>query len=156
MSAIVTNSSSENVGKFVTVQFNLLDSKGDLVASQEQVEMFTSADQTLAVGTQVEVAGKPKVAKVEATLGLGNRDSMDDLPNLPVGKVKVEEAEYGETQAVFAVRNPTDTAQKSARRKRIRSMSALPGRRIGGGDVFIGYAAWVLGRGRPTRVEARR
>lgn len=41
VSAIVTNSSSENVGKFVTVQFNLLDSKGDLVASQEQVGMFT-------------------------------------------------------------------------------------------------------------------
>ena len=115
MSAIVTNSSSENVGTFVTVQFNLLDSKGDLVGSQEQVEMFTSADQTLALGTQVEVAGKPKVAKVEATLGLGNRDSMDDLPNLPVGKVKVKETEYGGTQAVFEVKNPTDTAQKSAR-----------------------------------------
>jgi hypothetical protein len=115
VSAIVTNSSSENVGMFVTVQFNLLDSKSDLVASKEQVEMFTSADQTLALGTQVEVAGKPKVAKVEATLGLGNRDSMDDLPNLPVGKVKVKETEYGEMQAVFEVKNPTATAQKSAR-----------------------------------------
>lgn len=40
---------------------------------------------------------------------------MDDLSSLPVGKVKVEEAEYGETQAVFEVKNPTDTAQKSVR-----------------------------------------
>lgn len=115
VSAIVTNTSSDNVGAFATVQFNLLDAKGDLVASQEQVEMFTSADQTLAIGTQVDVAGKPKIAKVEATLGIGNQDDMEDAPNLPVGKVKVREGEYGDTQAVFEVKNPGDAAQKSTR-----------------------------------------
>ncbi|GAA3558008.1 hypothetical protein GCM10022197_11660 [Microlunatus spumicola] len=114
-SAIVTNSSADNVGMFVTVQFNLLDSKGELVASESQVEQFTSADQTLALGTQVDVAGKAKVAKVEATLGLDNKTSMEDAPNLPVGKVKVKKDEYGTKTAVFEVKNPGVEAQKSAR-----------------------------------------
>ena len=100
---------------FVTVQFNLLDSKGDLVASDSQVEQFTSANQTLALGSQFEMAGKKKVAKVEATLGLDNKTSMDDAPNLPVGKVKVKKDEYGGKQAVFEVKNPGSTAQKGAR-----------------------------------------
>lgn len=114
-SAIVTNTSADNVGMFVTVQFNLLDSKGDLVASEDQVEQFTSADQTLALGAHFEMKGKKKVAKVEATLGLENKMSVDDAPNLPVGKVKVKQGEYGDTKAVFEVKNPGNVAQKHAR-----------------------------------------
>ena len=149
VSAIVTNTSSDNVGAFVTVQFNLLDSKGDLVASQEQVEMFTSASQTLALGTQVEVAGKPKVAKVEATLGIGNKDSMDDMPNLPVGKIRVKEGEYGDTRAVFEVKNPGDAAQKSARIGIVCFTKA--GKIIGGGSD---YPQLIPAKGR-VLVEAR-
>jgi hypothetical protein len=114
-SAIVTNTSPDNVGMFVTVQFNLLDSKGDLVASDDQVEQFTSANQTLALGTQFDMEGKKKVAKVEATLGLDNKASMEDQPNLPVGKVKVKKDEYGAKKAVFEVKNPGTAAQKGAR-----------------------------------------
>ena len=113
-SAIVTNSSPDNVGMFVTVHFNLLDSRGDLVASEDQVEMFTSANQTLALGTQVDIAGKKKVTKVEATLGLDNKTEIDDQPSLPVGKVKLKK-DYGTYNAIFEVKNPGTTAQKSAR-----------------------------------------
>ena len=43
--ALVTNASEDNVGRFVTVNFNLLDNDGELVATQNQVEQFTSAKQ---------------------------------------------------------------------------------------------------------------
>lgn len=161
VSAIVTNSSSENVGKFVTVQFNLMDSKGELVASQEQVEQFTSADQTLALGTQVEMVDKPKVAKVEATLGLSNEQNMEDMPNLPVGKVRVKEGEYGDTQAVFEVKNPTKTAQKSVRVGI--SCFNKSGRIIGGGSDYpelipangrVLVEASVMTSGKPSSCEA--
>ena len=79
VSAIVSNSSSENVGKFVTVQFNLLDSKGDLVTSQEQVEMFTSADQTLALGNRPVLAEPPLELEVLETSVFERWEQVDDF-----------------------------------------------------------------------------
>jgi hypothetical protein len=161
VSAIVTNSSSENVGRFVTVQFNLLDSDGELVTSAEQIESFTSADQTLALGTQVDMVGKGKVAKVEATLGLGDTLNTEDLPNLPVGKVKVKVTEYVGTQAVFEVKNPTDTAQKQARIGI--ACFNKDGKIIGGGSDYpelipangrVLVEASVLTDGKPSKCEA--
>ena len=160
-SAIVTNNSVNNVGMFVTVQFNLLDSKGDLVASEEQVEQFTSASQTLALGTQIDVTDRPKVAKVEATLGLDNKTSMDDQPNLPVGTVKLKEKEYEGTQAVFEVKNPGSAAQKSARIGIVCFNKA--GKIIGGGSDYpdlipakgrVLVEASVMTSGKPAKCEA--
>ena len=160
-SAIVTNSSPDNVGMFVTVQFNLLDSKGDLVASDSQVEQFTSANQTLALGSQFEMEGKKKVAKVEATLGLDNKISQDDAPNLPVGKVKVEKVQYEGTKAIFEVRNPGTVAQKGARIGVV--CFDKSGKIIGGGSEYpdlipakgrVLVESHILSAGMPAKCDA--
>jgi hypothetical protein len=161
VAAIVTNASADNVGMFVTVNFNLLDKDGELVATQDQVEQFTSAEQTLAIGTQVEMEGKAKIAKVEATLGLDNKTPMDDVPNLPVGKVKVKDTEYEGQQAVFEVKNPGDAAQKDARVGVVCLNKA--GKIIGGGSAYpelipakgrVLVEAGVLTTGKPATCEA--
>lgn len=160
-SAIVTNSSPDNVGMFVTVQFNLLDSEGDLVGSDSQVEQFTSANQTLALGSQFEMEGKKKVAKVEATLGLDNKMSMDDQPNLPVGKVKVKKVQYEGTQAIFEVRNPGSVAQKGARIGVVCFNKS--GKIIGGGSEYpdlipakgrVLVESHILSAGMPAKCDA--
>lgn len=161
VSAIVSNTSSENVGRFVTVQFNMMDAKGKLVASQDQVEAFTSETQTLAIGTQVELVDKPKITKVEATLGLGDKASTDDMPNLSVGKVKVKQTEYEGRQASFEVKNPAPTAQKSARIGVVCLNKS--GKIIGGGSDYpdlipakghVLVEASVITSGKPSHCEA--
>lgn len=161
LSSIVTNSSADNVGRFVTVHFNMLDKDGELVASEDQVEMFTSAKQTLAIGAHIEMEGKGNISKVEATLGLGSKDTMDDLPNLPVGKVKVKNTEYDGTQAVFEVKNIGDAAEKSARVGVVCFNKA--GKIIGGGSDYpelipakgrVLVEASVLTSGKPAKCDA--
>lgn len=161
VSSLVKNTSADLVGTFVTVQFNLLDAGGELVASESQVEQFTSADQTLAIGTQLERSGKAKVSKVEATLELGTADNFaEDQPNFPVGKVKVGEDEYEGTQATFEVRNPTD-ASSSARVGIVCFNKA--GKIIGGNSEFpdvipakgrVLVESSVLTSGKPDKCEA--
>jgi hypothetical protein len=63
VTSLVENQAEDNVGQFVTIQFNLLDSDGEILASTEQVEAFSRADQKLAVGTQVDIPDRGKVPK---------------------------------------------------------------------------------------------
>jgi hypothetical protein len=44
------------------------------LASTEQVEALSRADQKLAVGTQVDIPDRGKVAKVEATMEVSDQD----------------------------------------------------------------------------------
>jgi hypothetical protein len=74
VTSLVENQAEDNVGQFVTVQFNLLDSDGEILASTEQVEALSRADQKLAVGTQVDIPDRGKVAKVEATMEVSDQD----------------------------------------------------------------------------------
>ena len=117
VTSLVQNQSEDNVGRFVTVQFNLYDKSGELIASTEQVESFSRADQALVLGTQVDVPDKGKVAKVEATLAMSEYDggSTDSGPEIKTGKVKFAEDEYGGSVARFEVYNATKSALKDVR-----------------------------------------
>ena len=163
VTAVVSNTSADNVGRFVTVQFNMLDAKGDIVTSQDQVEQFTSASQTLALGIQVGLTSKKrkKIAKVEATLGLGSESDLKDAPNLPVGKVKLAKGEYGGLQTSFEVKNPNARAEKSARIGIVCFNKS--GRIVGGGSNYpelipakgrVLVEAEVLTSGKPDSCEA--
>lgn len=117
VTSLVQNQSADNVGHFVTVQFNAYDKSGELIESTEQVESFSRADQKMALGTQIDVDDKKKVAKVEATLVVGEETggSTDPSPEIKTGKVKVVKDEYGSTEARFEVYNPTKEPLKDVR-----------------------------------------
>lgn len=116
VTSLVKNTSPD-VGQFVTVQFNVLDAKGKLLASESQVEQFTAPGQTLVLGTQVTVPGKAKAAKVEATVGpKDNVDTaMEPFPTIPMGKVTISKGEYGGWSASTQLTNPTASALSSPR-----------------------------------------
>ena len=117
VTSLVENQSADNIGRFVTVQFNVFDKDGDLIASTEQVEEFSRDDQRMALGTQVDIPDKKKAAKVEATLAVGDDSggSTDPKPEIKTGKVKFVEDEYGETTARFEVYNSSKEALKDVR-----------------------------------------
>ena len=106
--------------KFVTVGFNLLDSDGEILASTDQVEKFSRADEKLAVGTQVDIPDRGKVAKVEAKMEVSEHSNVDaePFPEITTGNVKVvrsEYSEYGDRVARVWVNNPTIESLKSPR-----------------------------------------
>jgi hypothetical protein len=116
VTSLVENQAEDNVGQFVTVQFNLLDSDGEILASADQVEEVSRADQKLAVGTQVEIPDRKKVAKVEATMEVSDHDvDAEPFPEITTGGVKVVKSEYGDTVGRVQVNNPTDKSLKSPR-----------------------------------------
>lgn len=116
VTSLVQNQSDDNIGRLVTVQFNLYDKGGDLIQSTDQVESFSRADQKMAIGTQVDLDHKKKVAKVEATLALSDYDGgADPSPEIKTGKVKVAKDEYGSTTARFEVYNSAKEALKNVR-----------------------------------------
>jgi hypothetical protein len=117
VTSLVENQSEGNIGQFVTVQFSLLDSNGEILASTDQVESFSRADQKLAVGTQVEIPDRGKVAKVEATMEVSDHADVDaePFPEITTGNVKVVKSEYGGTVGRVQVSNPTDKSLKSPR-----------------------------------------
>lgn len=71
------------VGEFATVVFNLYDEGGTLLSTAEQVEGFTAAEGTTAIGTLVETAGVV-VARVDASLSVSdygmNTQPIEQLP----------------------------------------------------------------------------
>jgi hypothetical protein len=79
------------------------------VASTDQVESFSRADQKLAVGTQVEIPDRGKIAKVEATMEVSDHSDVDTepFPEITTGKVEVAKSEYGGTVGRVQVNNPT-------------------------------------------------
>ena len=117
VTSLVENQSKGNIGQFVTVQFNLLDSEGEILASTDQVESFSRADQKLAVGTQVDIPDRGKVAKVEATMEVSDYTDVDvePFPEITTGNVRVVESKYGGLVGRVQVSNPTDKSLKSPR-----------------------------------------
>jgi hypothetical protein len=91
------------------VQFNLLDSNGEILASTDQVESFSRADQ--------KIPDRGKVAKVEATMEVSDHADVDaePFPEITTGNVKVVKSEYGGTVGRVQVNNPTDKSLKSPR-----------------------------------------
>ncbi|MCO1597400.1 hypothetical protein M8C17_19800 [Micromonospora sp. RHAY321] len=113
--AIVQNT-SDKVGQSVTVQFNVKDANGELLASESQVEHFSRAGQKFPVQTQVEMPKGKKAAKVEATLLVEDKStfSSEPFPEIKTGPVKVAKSEYGDGfTAKVEVTNPKTEPLKS-------------------------------------------
>lgn len=117
VTSLVKNTSG-TVGQTVTVQFNVLDDKGSIIASTDQVEAFSTPDQTLAVGTQVTLPKNEKAAKVNATLdikedGIGPKEPK---PTMPPIKAQIKPVQYGDGfEAIYDVANPTSEPLKDVR-----------------------------------------
>ena len=137
--SLVENKAEGNVGQFVTVGFNLLDSHGKIVASADQVEKFSRADEKLAVGTQVDIPDRGKVVKVQATMDVSEQPNVaaEPFPKITTGDVKVvrsEYSEYGDRVGRVRVNNPTNESLKSPRVSLICLNSK--DRVIGGGAAY--------------------
>jgi len=106
--AIVKNN-TQDVGQFVTVNFNLLDKSGTVIASTDQIEQITWPGQELLLPGWEELdSAKTKVAKVEATISVSDPDnSQQALAQYTTGPVKVTEDEFGGYQGSFDVLNPS-------------------------------------------------
>lgn len=134
VTSLVRNDSSK-VGQTVTVQFNLLDAKGTILASDDQVESFSRPGQLLVLGTQIAVQPGQKVAKIEPTLeveypGIGSEDA---FPAIAVGPVTITSS-YGSFEAQAQLSNPTASNLKSPRVGVICYSAA--GSIIGGNSIF--------------------
>lgn len=118
ITALIKNNTG-NTGQSVTVNFNLLDEKGEVIKSESQVESFVWIGQELAVGTQADLdSGRVKVASVEATLDIKDygRDA-SPVAQFTTGEIQLTEDKYskGYFRARFDVINPDDTVLKDAR-----------------------------------------
>ena len=109
VTALVRND-SDHGGQTVTVNFNVLDQAGELVASGSQVSSFSWADQEVPVATQVDLGKRVKAAKVEATVLVEDEGTFEEYD--PEGwqseiAGKVYQPEYSDTWgAKFTVANP--------------------------------------------------
>lgn len=91
------------VGEFATVQFNLYDDGGTLIASAEQVESFVAEDGLTAIGTQVEIPNGQRAASVKATLAISEYGtSGQPLPTIEPIDFSAESRD-----ATFVVENPS-------------------------------------------------
>ena len=115
VTSLIKNASDTH-GQAATVSFNLLDSAGRLLATASQGESFSTPGQELAVGTQVTISGKAKVAKVEATLdvkedGIGPAEAQ---PSIPPVAARVVKNVYGTLDAAYEVVNPGSTPPRGS------------------------------------------
>ncbi|MCW2772833.1 MAG: hypothetical protein JWN91_1159 [Nocardioides sp.] len=101
----------DHAGQTVTVNFNLLDDAGELLASGSQVSHFSWPGQVLPVATQVEVPKGKKPATVEATVLVEDEGTFDDQISEDWGTFpgKIYQPKYSDFYgARFEVTNPTD------------------------------------------------
>lgn len=112
----MVHNNSTYVGQTVTVQFNVLDDQGDLLASGSQVEAFYQPEADHALGAQVALEPGQKAAKVEATLDVEAMGAFSDtpFPDLKVSNMTLGQ-EYGQNTATFELSNPLTVALKSPR-----------------------------------------
>jgi hypothetical protein len=115
VTSLVENLAEDNVGELITVRFNLLDPEGRILARTEQVEGFSRAEQKLAVGTLVDLPDRGKVAKVEATMEVGDHPNVDaePFPEITTGKVRVAKSQYADLAGRVQVNNPTNKSLKA-------------------------------------------
>lgn len=106
--AIVKNNTQE-VGQFVTVNFNLLDSSGRILVSTDQVEQITWAGQELLLPGWADLdSTKTKVARIDATIAVSEPSSFTrPPPKYTAGPVKVSKDDFGGYEGWFEVMNPT-------------------------------------------------
>jgi hypothetical protein len=116
VTAIVENT-SDHGGQTVTVNFNALDDSGEVVGSVSQVNSFSIAGQVLAVGTQMDVGRRVKVASIEPTLLVeddGTFEETDvDYGTVDASSIELEEYTDDQWVAKFKVENPDDEPLQS-------------------------------------------
>ncbi len=133
-SAIVHNN-TDQVGQTVTVNFNVLDAAGEILASQSQVEAFSQPKADHILGTQVEIPKGGKAAKVEATVDVSADGTFSDKPfAMETTKPTFAKDEFGSGQVTFTLSNPYSSPIKSPRIGVACFDSA--GKIIGGGSDF--------------------
>jgi hypothetical protein len=118
VTALVKNL-SDHGGQTVTVNFNLLDRNGKILKSEAQVESFNLANQLRAVGTQVDVGQRVKVASLQPTLLVKDEGTFEETKT-DLGTFKADNItsdQYNKTQwhAKFTIKNPTDEPLQSPR-----------------------------------------
>jgi hypothetical protein len=111
-SALVKNE-TDNSGQTVTVHFNLKNSKGKVVASGDQVSAFNWGGQEVPIATQISAPKHVEIASVDATVDVednGIGETSDDWGTFKGTLFQ----QYGQWQARFTVKNPTDKPLKSS------------------------------------------
>lgn len=107
-----------HTGQTVTVNFNLLDKRGTLVASGSQVEGFSRAGQKLVLGTQIQVPTGVTVASVEASVNVDDSGTFSGMSHVDLGTypMKISVGDFGSGwSASFALKNPTNQPLRSPR-----------------------------------------
>ena len=107
----------DHAGQTVTVNFNLLDKAGELVASGSQVSHFSWPGQVLPVATQVDVPKGKKAVVVEATVLVEDEGTFDDQTSEDWGTFsgRIYQPQYSDSfGARFEVTNPIDEPLKGA------------------------------------------
>lgn len=114
--AIVHNNSTY-VGQTVTVNFNVLDAKGNLLKSQSQVESFSQPEADHIIGTQILLDEGGKAGTVEASLDVEASGAFSDqpFPNIRTTNYKVDKDDFGANRVTFEMANPLPQALKSPR-----------------------------------------
>lgn len=104
------------VDRFITVSMNFLDASGEILATEEQVESSTWADQELVLPVFTEV-GEGKVASVEATVAASDYDAQipEGLEPLEQVKARSIKEEYGAYKASFEITNQSEEPMKDTR-----------------------------------------
>ncbi len=101
----------DHAGQTVTVNFNLQDEAGALIASGSQMSHFSWPGQVLPVATQIEVPKGMQAETVEATVLVEDEGTFDDQTSDDWGTFSgtIYVPEYSESYgARFEVENPTD------------------------------------------------
>jgi hypothetical protein len=111
VTALVRNE-SDHGGQTVTVNFNLLDKSGELVASGSQVASFSWAGQEVPIATQVDVGPRVEAATMEATVLVEDEGTFEEHD--PTGwESEIQGTLYrpqysDEWGAKFTITNPGD------------------------------------------------
>lgn len=114
--AIVHNNSTY-VGQTVTVNFNVLDAGGGILASESQVESFSQPEADHIIGTQISLDKGAKAAKVEATLDVKAAGAFSDqpFPRISTSNYKIGKDDLGDIRVTFELSNPLSQALKAPR-----------------------------------------
>lgn len=116
VTAVVRNN-SEYVGQTVTVNFNVLDADGAILASQAQVENFSRPAAEHIVGTQIDLSPGETAASVEASLLVEPAGAFSDqpFPEIPAANYSIGTDEFGAPQVAFELTNPLPEPLSSPR-----------------------------------------
>lgn len=100
---IVKSNDPRAVGEFVTVSVNFLDSTGEILATEEQVESFTWDSQELALPVHANIDGD--VDSIEVSTSLSDHGTTDAKPKLREVDARLESGEFAPTVATFELVN---------------------------------------------------